>query len=121
MNTTSVDNKKMSKKALEKKIDDAFKLVQSGGIYAHYKNPDEHYAILGVSLDVNTLEPVVMYGELSGVEVVWTRPLAQWLEKVEVDGKLVDRFTLIGEMSDEEEDYDDEEECEKDCNGKDCK
>ena len=109
----NIADKKLSKKALEKKIDDAQKIVIPGGIYTHYKNPAIQYVVLALSLDVNTLEPVVMYGEPLGAEIVWARPLSQWIEKVEVDGKVVDRFTLIGEMSEEKE-------CDEDCDGENC-
>ena len=98
---------------MKKKLNEASSLVKPGGIYFHYKNPDEHYAVMGVSLSTQTLEQMVIYVALYGAQAVWVRPLSQWLEKINVDGRLIDRFTLIGQM-------DDQDTCDEDCDGEHC-
>ena len=123
MNTV---DKKLSKKALEKIYKDATEAVVCGSIYFHYKNPEVKYVIVGHSISTETLQPMVIYGELAhDTEFVWSRPVSQWFEKVEVDGQAVDRFTFVGNLEEEdfdgEEDFEDEEECQEDCNGENCK
>ena len=38
---------------------------------------------------------MVVYKALYGDEEIWVKPLSVWDEKVEVDGKIVPRFTFI--------------------------
>lgn len=95
MNTTKVDKTRLSQEAIELKLNEAVSLVKVGGIYFHFKHPDNLYKILGVCLSADSLEPMVIYQALYGVYGVWTRPLAQWLEQVEVDGKKMNRFTFV--------------------------
>ena len=115
-------NKKFSKAELETMYKDAMAKVAAGNVYFHYKNPEVKYIVVGHAISTQTLEPVVIYGELAhDTEFVWSRPVSQWFEKVEVDGKLVDRFTFVETI--EDEDFDDEEdfEDEEECDGEDCK
>ena len=101
-------NKQLSKKDLEKMYKDAMAKVACGSVYFHYKNPEVKYIVVGHAISTQTSEPMVIYGELSpDTEFVWSRPVSQWFEKVEVAGSLVDRFTFV-EMI-EEEDFDEEE------------
>ena len=69
------------------------------GIYFHYKNPEKKYNVLGVGIDSETLEKVVVYRALYdsefGKNALWVRPLANFLSTVEVDGKTISRFTKI--------------------------
>jgi len=51
------------------------------------------------------------------------RPLSSWLEKVEFEGKQVERFTFVEKIEEEdfeEEDFE-EEDCDEDCDGENCK
>lgn len=113
MNTTKVDKTRLSQETIESKLNEAASLVQFGGTYFHFKDPNNLYKVLGVCLSADSLDQMVIYQALYGVHGVWVRPLSQWLEKVEFEGKLVDRFTLIGQM-------DDEGTCDQDCDGEHC-
>jgi hypothetical protein len=42
-----------------------------------------------------TLEDLVVYQALYGEEGIWVRPLSMFLERVEVNGEMVDRFVEI--------------------------
>lgn len=64
-----------------------------GGKYRHFKGGE--YRVLYQGKDSETEEDVVIYQALYGERGIWVRPLAMFLSKKEVDGKLVDRFTLI--------------------------
>ena len=60
------------------------------GIYCHYKG--NRYQVEGVALHSETLEPMVIYRALYGMEETWVRPASMWLEWIEVKGKRVRRF-----------------------------
>jgi hypothetical protein len=57
--------------------------------YRHYKGG--HAYVLCCSLAEATHEPLVTYCEV-GSAVTWTRPQAEFLGPVEVDGRAVPRF-----------------------------
>lgn len=63
------------------------------GIYRHYKG--NTYQVLGVAKHSETEEDLVVYRALYGEWGLWVRPLEMFSENVEVEGKLVSRFTLI--------------------------
>jgi len=63
------------------------------GLYRHYKGLD--YRVLGVARHSENEEEVVVYQALYGEFGLWVRPLAMFVESVEVDGEQVPRFALI--------------------------
>ena len=83
-----------SAKELAEKVERARKLVRVGGKYRHYKGGE--YKIIGIALHSETLEEMVIYQPLykTGAEF-WVRPLKNFLERVEIEGKRLARFTLL--------------------------
>ena len=67
------------------------------GIYQHHKGMK--YRVLGVVKHSETLEDLVIYEALydNKVSKLWVRPLEMFLDKIEKDGKLVNRFEFVGE------------------------
>lgn len=67
------------------------------GFYKHYKG--HMVQVLGVAKHSETLEDLVVYDHLGTNELseLWVRPLAMFLEDVEVDGKTMKRFEWVGE------------------------
>lgn len=65
------------------------------GKYRHFKGME--YEVIGVAHHSESLEDFVVYRALYGDGDLWIRPLSMFLEKVERDGKLFDRFTYIGD------------------------
>jgi hypothetical protein len=65
------------------------------GKYKHYKGNE--YEVIGIAKHSETLEELVVYRALYGERNLWVRPLAMFLEEVEIDGKRVARFAYIGE------------------------
>ena len=65
------------------------------GKYRHFKGNE--YEVLCIAKHSETCEPLVVYRALYGDGGVWVRPLSMWNEKVERDGKIYQRFTLIEE------------------------
>ncbi|HEV2601755.1 MAG TPA: DUF1653 domain-containing protein [Candidatus Babeliales bacterium] len=63
------------------------------GIYRHYKGYT--YQVIDSARHSETLEDMVVYRALYGEHELWVRPLAMFLENVEIDGKLQKRFELI--------------------------
>ena len=60
------------------------------GRYRHYKGND--YEVVGVAHHSETREPLVVYRCLYGDFSLWVRPLAMFVEDVELDGRRVPRF-----------------------------
>ncbi|MBN7798732.1 DUF1653 domain-containing protein [Parahaliea mediterranea] len=65
------------------------------GRYRHYKGND--YIVEGVARHSETEELLVVYRPCYGEGALWVRPLAMFVETVEVDGEPVPRFARIGE------------------------
>lgn len=64
-----------------------------GQRFRHFKGKD--YEVLCLALWKDTKEIVVVYKALYGEGQIWVRPLKMFIGKKEVNGKFVDRFTLI--------------------------
>ncbi len=65
------------------------------GIYRHYKG--QQYRVVGVAQHSETEEQLVVYQTLYGAFDLWVRPLAMFLEQVEIDGLQQPRFALLHE------------------------
>ncbi len=65
------------------------------GRYRHYKGKD--YSVTGFARHSETGEVMVLYVPLYGEGGYWVRPLAMFTEEVEVNGKLVPRFSFCRE------------------------
>jgi len=66
--------------------------IEIGKRYKHFKG--NHYLVLHLAKHSETLEDLVVYQALYGEQGIWVRPLAMFLEQVEVGGKLVPRFEV---------------------------
>lgn len=65
----------------------------SPGRYRHYKGPE--YQVLLTVKHTETEEELVVYQALYGERGYWARPLSMFVENVEVDGKILQRFEQI--------------------------
>lgn len=65
------------------------------GRYRHYKGRE--YEVLGIARHSETEEALVVYRCLYGDYSLWVRPLAMFIEEVEVDGALRPRFARLAE------------------------
>ena len=63
------------------------------GKYQHYKGGLYH--VIGVTKHTETQEELVAYLALTGEPTIWVRPLANFLEKVLVNGQEVPRFQRL--------------------------
>lgn len=70
------------------------KELKIGGEYKHFKG--NKYQVIGVAKDSDTLTDLVVYKALYGEGELWVRPVSNFLEEVEVDGKKFKRFEYIG-------------------------
>lgn len=68
------------------------------GRYRHYKGGE--YDVLGVARHSETEEDMVVYRPCYGERALWVRPLAMFLETVEVDGAVLPRFDWVGPAGD---------------------
>ncbi len=63
------------------------------GLYRHYKGRE--YRVLGLVRHSETEEELVVYQALYGDFGLWVRPLAMFVEAVEVEGEILPRFALV--------------------------
>ncbi|MDB5753354.1 MAG: hypothetical protein JWP65_3775 [Ramlibacter sp.] len=63
------------------------------GRYRHYKGGE--YEVIGVARHSETLEPLVVYRPLYNATGMWVRPHAMFFGQLQVDGQLLQRFTLL--------------------------
>ncbi|AMB58801.1 DUF1653 domain-containing protein [Microterricola viridarii] len=63
------------------------------GLYRHYKGA--LYDVIGVARHSETEEALVVYSPLVGDSGLWVRPLAMFVETVQVDGEDVPRFAPV--------------------------
>ena len=61
--------------------------------YRHFKGG--LYKFIGIAKDSETLEEMVVYQALYGNHQLWIRPAEMFFEKVERDGKVMDRFQEV--------------------------
>ena len=69
------------------------------GKYRHYKG--KFYEVIGTARHSETLEELVVYramyfSEEFGENGLWVRPAKMFCETIEVDGKTMPRFELVG-------------------------
>ena len=63
------------------------------GLYKHYKG--NLYEVFMTAQHSETEEWMVVYKALYGDEGMWVRPYDMFVERVEVDGVMVDRFAFV--------------------------
>lgn len=63
------------------------------GRYRHFKGGE--YDVISVARCSETLAPVVVYRALYGEAGLWVRPLAMFVEEVEVGGARRPRFEFV--------------------------
>ena len=64
-----------------------------GGIYKHYKGNE--YKVIGVAKHSETLQELVVYQALYGEMGLWVRPKTMFLERIQKDGKEIERFAFV--------------------------
>ena len=64
------------------------------GTYKHYKG--NLYEVLTTAQHSETEEWMVVYKALYGEKGTWVRPYEMFVERVEVDGVMVQRFEFVG-------------------------
>ena len=63
------------------------------GIYKHFKG--NLYEVIDVAKHSETEEEHVVYRTLNGDYSTWIRPLAMFIETVQIDGQQVPRFAFV--------------------------
>ncbi|MBR6608777.1 MAG: DUF1653 domain-containing protein [Oscillospiraceae bacterium] len=65
------------------------------GLYRHFKG--NMYRVIGTARHSETMEEMVVYQALYGEMGLWVRPRNMFLETVERDGKIFQRFEFVEE------------------------
>lgn len=66
------------------------------GIYQHYKGNE--YKVIGPARHSETLEDLIVYQALYDDRQLWVRPLAMFIENVDLNGETVPRFKYLREV-----------------------
>lgn len=69
--------------------------IKTNTKFRHFKGKE--YLVLHVAKHSETLEDMVVYQALYGEFGIWVRPLDMFLQKIERDGKIINRFEEIVE------------------------
>ena len=69
--------------------------IKTNTKYRHFKGNE--YLVISLAKHSETQEDMVVYQALYGDYGIWVRPLSMFLEHVEKDGVLVNRFEEIKE------------------------
>lgn len=62
------------------------------GIWRHFKG--NRYQVIGLARHSESEELMVVYRALYGDGELWARPASMWLETIERDGQIFQRFML---------------------------
>lgn len=69
---------------------------KKGEVYQHYKG--NYYKVIDIVRHSETLEELVLYQPLYISKdfpgQLWVRPIKMFMERIEIDGKMVERFKL---------------------------
>lgn len=80
---------------LSEQLEQAQALIEIGAQYRHFKAADKIYTVLCLAFQEADNEICVIYRAEYGEGLVFARPLASWLQEVESDGEVVQRFTKL--------------------------
>jgi len=80
---------------LVNKLEQAKEAVAVGGVYQHYKQPDKSYKVLHLAITESDDELCVIYQAQYEERLIFVRPLKSWLDKVNYNGNLINRFTRL--------------------------
>ena len=67
------------------------------GRYRHFKG--NLYEVIDIAHHSETQEPMVIYRALYGDHGLWLRPLAMFLETIQRDGEIIQRFQYLDSES----------------------
>ena len=95
MNNIIVSPKHKSHELMHEELKKAQVKVKMGGVYSHYKYPDNTYRVINFGFREATDEICVVYQATYDEELIFIRELASWLATVVKDGKKMPRFKLV--------------------------
>lgn len=79
---------------LSKELLAAARLVKPGAEYMHYKSPLNTYVVSGFCILEATDEVHVLYSLATDPSIVFSRPVREFTETIELNGKKTLRFSL---------------------------
>ena len=91
---TKVSGNHKNHNQLHQELEEAEKQVVVGGIYAHYKYPENTYKVINLGFIEATDSVCVIYQATYDQKLVFVRPLDSWLEILDWKGREIARFRL---------------------------
>jgi superfamily II DNA or RNA helicase len=71
-------------------------MIIKPGKYIHFKGKE--YEVIGTATHSETSEEMVVYRTLYDHSGLWVRPAAMWSDMIEIDGRIVKRFTHVDDI-----------------------
>lgn len=81
-----------SQQVLKAKVQSVERVIQVGARYRHYKNREAVYTVLYIGVSTVSEDLEVVYRAEYGPKLIFVRPVSEWNEYVEWQGKQVPRF-----------------------------
>ena len=88
----------LSKEILKSQLEAAYRVVPRESVWVHYKDPLSRYIVKELVIIEATDKVGVAYPPEDDPDIVFIRPLVEWLAEVEVDGMTVPRFMRLDEQ-----------------------
>ena len=85
---------RLSEGELVSQLEAAHKVVEIGGVYAHYRDSESRYKVISLAIIEATQEVGVIY-QKADAPMSWIRPISSWLEKIFIWNIFVQRFQLV--------------------------
>ena len=90
-----MSNTRKNQQELASELEAAKTRVTIGAKYQHHKDSSKLYEVIGLGFFEANDELCVIYQAQYGEQLTFVRPLANWLERVDWQGKTVPRFNNV--------------------------
>lgn len=85
----------LSYEMLKSQLEACRRVVPENSVWFHYKDPLTKYVVEKLVIIEATDKVGVAYPKVDDPDVVFIRPIIEWLGEVEADGITVPRFTRV--------------------------
>lgn len=85
----------LSKEMLKSQLEASYRIVPKESVWAHYKDPLSRYIVKELVIIEANDKVGVVYPAEDDSEIVFVRPLVEWLSEVTIGDMTVSRFSRV--------------------------